>query len=76
MFFTKIKDFSRPGILFFKFKDFSRFQGPVGTMNIVDLPEILLSIALYHNLIQDQHLSHQASQLICPMTCDIQSQSV
>ena len=30
---TKIKDISRPGIFLFKFKDFSGFQGPVGTMS-------------------------------------------
>ena len=37
MFFTKIKDFSRPEFLFFKFKDFSRFQGPVENMNMKTL---------------------------------------
>ena len=35
MFFTKIKDFSKAEILFFKFKDFPHFQGPVGTMYTV-----------------------------------------
>ena len=31
-FYKRMKEFSRPVVLFFIFMDFSRFQGPVGAM--------------------------------------------